>query len=216
MGMTRAVLVDDTRESATRRDASILVVDDNRLVTDAFSMAIRRAQLVPVVGSSLDEGRRLATRRFAGAVLDVSLPDGSGLDLIGLIRQNSRIPVLVVSGMYDADVINQTNLLGVEYACKPNLEENIRQFLGRCARIYSASVAVIVSNFASIHGLTPAECRLVDVAMRSCSHEYLVSALGVSEHTVKKHIAAVLLKTRAITIEQVVAPLRVLSLSSRQ
>ena len=91
--------------------ASALIVEDHPLFSEALSTTLRtfigidRIETAGSLGAALD-----ALSRGAGpdvSVLDLNLPDVNGVDgLIRLRQQAAGVPVLVVSSLTDARVIN--------------------------------------------------------------------------------------------------------------
>jgi DNA-binding response OmpR family regulator len=64
--------------------------------------------------------RALRSALWRAAIVDIGLPDGSGLDLIEWIRSVRPLtPVLVLSGRCDPDVVNRVYDLAAEYVVKP-------------------------------------------------------------------------------------------------
>ena len=92
-----------------RRPLTILHVDDDRDLTEVVRVALSGAGEV-VASSSLGGARAwLARRRPDLVILDVGLPDGSGLDLLPLLgEEGGAPPVIIYSGQeVDADVVRQ-------------------------------------------------------------------------------------------------------------
>jgi two-component system, NarL family, invasion response regulator UvrY len=94
---TAARETDATRSTALR----VMLVDDHpvvrrglrQLLTDAFAGAV-----VHEVGSGRDAIATLHTQAWSVMVLDLSLPDGSGLDVLKRVRElRPRLPVLILS-----------------------------------------------------------------------------------------------------------------------
>jgi len=88
---------DATRSAALR----VILVDDHpvvrrglrQLLTDAFAGAV-----VHEVGSGREAIATLHTQAWNVMVLDLSLPDGSGLDVLKRVRElRPRLPVLILS-----------------------------------------------------------------------------------------------------------------------
>jgi DNA-binding NarL/FixJ family response regulator len=80
-------------------EISVLVVDDHAIFADALQARLsREADLNPVaVAYSVGEGRsQLARVKPAVAVLDLTLADGTGLELAGYIRDNSPSTRVVI------------------------------------------------------------------------------------------------------------------------
>ena len=77
----------------------ILVVEDDEVLADGLRVGLRLAGFVPDHVGTLEEARAaLDTTPFAAMVLDLMLPDGSGLTLLDEIRRRgATLPVLVLS-----------------------------------------------------------------------------------------------------------------------
>jgi DNA-binding response OmpR family regulator len=85
--------------------ARILVVEDSTLVTDAFAILFRQAGYEVEIAESVAEG---IERGSAGTVdimlLDLSLPDGDGLEVLETLRARGRAPraTLAMTGYDDS------------------------------------------------------------------------------------------------------------------
>jgi len=77
----------------------ILVVEDDDILRDGLEVGLRSAGFsVETVASLADARAGLAAGRFDVIVLDLMLPDGSGLDLLNEIRRSgSDDPVLLLT-----------------------------------------------------------------------------------------------------------------------
>ena len=72
---------------------TLLVVDDEPAILLAFRRAFRDAEYETITAESAAEGLELArNRRPDVAVLDVQLPDGSGLELFAKLAQSTPEP----------------------------------------------------------------------------------------------------------------------------
>ena len=68
--------------------AKILVVDDEKLIRWTLSEALRSWAFQPVEASSVKEAlETFDSESPALTLLDINLPDGSGLDVLGQIRE---------------------------------------------------------------------------------------------------------------------------------
>jgi CheY-like chemotaxis protein len=89
----------------------ILLVEDDARLREVFARALQRAMAAEsldvafVEAGSLAEAReRLRERGLDAALIDVRLPDGNGLDLVGEIHDGgvgSLIPTLVLTAYLD-------------------------------------------------------------------------------------------------------------------
>lgn len=163
----------------------LLVVDDDleirRLLGRYLTEQGFRASMA---GSRREFHERLATERFDLVVLDVMLPDGSGLDLCRQLRQEgSRLPVILVTALKeDVDRIIGLEIGADDYIGKPfnprELLARIRAVLrrssttlpettpGRATFRFAGFVADIATRTVSGHGgaeivLTGAEFELL-------------------------------------------------------
>jgi two-component system NtrC family sensor kinase len=89
------------RERAEDHVIPVLIVDDSLTVRMDLEEAFSAGGFAPVLCEDLASARaQLAERRFALAVLDVLLPDGDGIELLGEIRANAGLaamPVVLLS-----------------------------------------------------------------------------------------------------------------------
>ena len=89
-----------------REQTTVLLVDDHDLIRQGLARAFERSGEFRVVGHSgtLAQGRLLAEElRPQVVVTDVRLPDGTGLDLVRLLRDmNAEIGIVVLT-MYAGD-----------------------------------------------------------------------------------------------------------------
>ena len=119
--------VRDDRGSLVRPDRLLLIVEDDEAFAGILYDLAHELEFDGVIASTTDEGFRLATElRPTGILLDVSLPDGSGLVLLDRLkrtRATRHIPVHMMS----VDDHRQTALaLGaVGYALKPATRETL-------------------------------------------------------------------------------------------
>lgn len=77
----------------------ILVVEDDEVLADGLRVGLRLAGFTPDCVGCLEDARAaLDTTEYAAMVLDLTLPDGSGLTLLhGLRTAGGGLPVLVLT-----------------------------------------------------------------------------------------------------------------------
>ena len=105
----------------------ILVVEDDPLIADALraGLALGGAS-VDCVTTCEDALTALATTEFAAVVLDIMLPDGSGVDLLRELRTGgNRTPVLLLTARDEiSDRVSGLDAGADDYLGKPfDLEE---------------------------------------------------------------------------------------------
>ncbi len=93
---------------------SILLLEDNQNI-QAFNKAMLEEEgfFVSSASTVAEASEFMASEKFDLVVLDIGLPDGSGLDFLKIIKQDADLPVLVLSGFNrDEDIVR-----GFLYGC---------------------------------------------------------------------------------------------------
>lgn len=97
------------RESDRRRQASVLVVDDDEEIRVTIGRLLEREGYRVLLASDVAEGQAFVAGESVDLVLvDLKLPGGSGADVIREIRaKNGMLPVIVITGYPDSDLMHQ-------------------------------------------------------------------------------------------------------------
>jgi CheY-like chemotaxis protein len=107
----------------------ILVVDDEPSIQVLFEQVLSEIGYhVAVVGRARQAMAQLRHRQFDLVILDLSLPDGDGLDTIRQIRSEFvDLKVLAISGFMVGDMLNELVAAGATDALrKPTTPEQLR------------------------------------------------------------------------------------------
>ncbi len=126
----------------------ILVVEDNRTLADGLAAVLRVAgYAVDVVRDGISADAVLTTETFDLVVLDLSLPEMDGLDVLRRMRARrnpSSVLVLTARGALD-ERVRGLDLGADDYMTKPfevsELEARIRVLLRRQAGLHNSSIA---------------------------------------------------------------------------
>lgn len=100
----------------------ILIVEDDRALGDGLCLALRSPEAEAALCRSLSAARSaLAAESFDLLVLDVSLPDGSGLDFLRKYRGGGgRLPVILLTANdLETDVVAGLESGADDYVTKP-------------------------------------------------------------------------------------------------
>lgn len=122
---------------ATERRSVILVVEDEASYQDALNVGLSVEGFDVLGATSITAARQLvATRDPDLILLDVMLPDGSGVDFCRELRGTSHIPVIMVSARdSELDVVLGLEIGAADYVTKPfrlrELTARIRAVLRR-------------------------------------------------------------------------------------
>ncbi len=173
-----------------------LIVEDDREVARAVVRRVPDSLQTVVVASVAEAlGAMAMPVPLAGAVVDIGLPDGSGLKVVeGLRDKHPQLPVMVLTATLDRELINAVHALGAEYVCKPDFDENLQSFLHRIDpnnqgdNRFVAALEEATTRFR----LTRRETRILSEALDGVPRNRLAEVLGVSENTVKTQIRSLL------------------------
>lgn len=178
---------------------TVLLVDDHPLVRDGVAHLLRDGGL-DVIGeaSSLAEGTRMADVVKADVmVVDVSLGDGSGLDLVTIVRAKRPTMGIVVLTMHNDDetLLGALDAGASSLVLKTSSSEEVLTMVRRAASAPDSFAAVGLadalrrrSNLARPN-LTARELEVLKRLAAGDSVAGTAKGLYMSESTVKTHIA---------------------------
>lgn len=199
------------RESAEpdteRHDVRVFVVDDHELIRRGFRDLLNADAGIEVVGesaSATEAMRRIPALRPDVAVLDVRLPDGTGIEVCRAVRsRDPKIRVLMVTSYDDEQSRTEALLAGASgFLLKEVRGHELVDAVRRVAagedllvRDDSAtrSTAVRMDELA-LSSLTPRERRILDLIVAGLTNAQIGERLGISEKTVRNHVTSVLAK----------------------
>jgi DNA-binding NtrC family response regulator len=118
------------------RPLTTLIVEDDANLRSALAALISREGAVPRDAATLREARkRLAETCFDAVLVDLTLPDGSGLDLLGDPDAQGNPEYIVVTGDATAETAVQALRRGaLDYLTKPVDRARLRSVLANLAR----------------------------------------------------------------------------------
>jgi two-component system, NtrC family, response regulator len=114
--------------------SKILIIDDDKLLGNTLTRFILRMEHDVTCALTLEDGlKEVSTGVFDVVFLDVNLPDGSGLDVIPVIRKESSPPeIIIITGEGDPDGAELAIKSGAwAYIEKPLSMENVELQLAR-------------------------------------------------------------------------------------
>lgn len=195
------------------RPPRVVVVDDHPLWRDALARDLDQAGL-PVVGTAGSVAQALrvvAATRPDIVVLDLSLPDGSGVEVIRGLLDKDRATgfagaVLVVSASGEqADVLAAVKSGASGYLVKSARPEELVDAVRRTAAgvpVFGAGLAALVLGEMSraarrpetptTPSLTAREIEVLRLVAKGLSAKDAAARLGVSPRTVQNHVHNVL------------------------
>lgn len=194
-------------DGASQSTVSVVLVDDHPLVREGVAHLLTDEGLdVKGQASSLSEGLRLIERVAADVVVvDVSLGDGSGLDLVTAVRKKHPTMGIVVLTMHDDD---ETLLAALDAGAsslvlKTSSSEEVLAMVQRAAAAPDSFTAVGLADALGRRStlvapdLTSREIEVLERLVAGDSVAGMAKRLYMSESTVKTHIAKLYTKLGA-------------------
>jgi two-component system, OmpR family, KDP operon response regulator KdpE len=101
--------------------ARVLVVDDERQILRALKVILREAGYEVIEATTIEEALdRAAVRPPDAAIVDLMLPDGSGVELCRRLREWTTMPILVLSAVGEEEAKVEALEAGADdYVTKP-------------------------------------------------------------------------------------------------
>jgi DNA-binding response OmpR family regulator len=100
---------------------SILIVDDDPIITHALAYRLQKTGYIPLVASSAEEGLLLADQNAVDTILlDIGLPGMDGLEALRLFQSKTSAPIIFLTARRrELDEIFGLELGADDYITKP-------------------------------------------------------------------------------------------------
>ena len=195
---------DETKEQNSR----IAIVEDDPVVREHFIEIVSTAPTLDLVGVAPNLGRaaELIKQKPDLFLVDIGLPDGSGLDFIPRIKEGCDAKALVVTSFGDRETVVSAIRAGADgYLLKDSapsvILDGIEVTLAGGAPI-SASAAVYLLDrlrggveievaAQEDSGLTPREIELLELFAKGESYKDAARTLGISPLTIGNHVKSI-------------------------
>jgi len=169
----------------TPAQVRVLVVDDHEVVRRGVVDAVRRAAAV----------------RPDVAVVDLKLPDGTGIDIVSQLRaQQPEIKCIVLTSFDDDEAVEAALAVGASaFVLKTvrgtEIAEVVRQVAGGRNLLDERVLARRRAGHPDpTDALTPTEKKVLDLIGDGLSNREIGDHLGLAEKTVKNHVTGLLAK----------------------
>jgi two-component system, NarL family, response regulator DevR len=190
--------------TSSDREIAVMIVDDHEVVRRGIAEVIDRSEGMGVVAEagSVAEGVRRATLVQPQVMLvDLQLPDGTGIDLLMTLRDplpDTR--AIVLTSFDDDDALAAALQAGAAaYILKSVRGAEIAEIIRQVAAGRTLLDERTVTRRRADHDdptvdLTPSERKVLDLIGEGMSNREIADRLGVAEKTVKNHITSLLSK----------------------
>jgi FixJ family two-component response regulator len=191
-------------------DSIVFVLDDDLSVREALRSLIRSVGLrCETFASAAEFLRYPRSEEPACLVLDVQLPDGSGLELPTELKGiGAELPIIFITGHGTIPMSVRAMKAGaLEFLTKPFSEQElldaIRQALlrDRAARAARAEQRALRERFAK---LTARERDVFGLVVAGRMNKEIAAELGTAEQTIKQHRGRVMQKLGARSVADLV------------
>jgi two-component system, NarL family, nitrate/nitrite response regulator NarL len=188
----------------------VLVVDDHPIVREGVRRILEAAPDMQVVGEASDGASALALAARLlpdAAVVDVGLPDMSGLALVRLLKAQCATLTIVMLSMYDdAEYARESRAAGASaYVVKDSaatmLATQLRLAAGGVRGVAPTTPAPIgPTPWERIAHLTPRECDVLRGIASGQTNKAIAAAHGISPRTVETHRERLMRKLGVSTV----------------
>jgi len=174
----------------------VLCVDDHRLVREGLAALINQQRDMMVVGSAAtgEEGFELfRTHRPDVTLMDLQLPQMSGLDTVRAIKRVQPDARIIVLTMYqgEEDIFRAMQEGATSYLLKDSLFDDlatrIREVHTGEGRLPPA-IETRLAERKHHKTLSPRERQIVELIAEGMRNKEIAAALGISEETVQVHM----------------------------
>ena len=117
--------------------ANVLVVDDDRIILDSLCEFLNLEGYITTAAESFAEAAAaLQKRSFSLVIADVNIPDGSGIDLLSVVRKNyPQTVVIIITGYGTIESAVEAIKMGAyEYLTKPIVDDDLVLCVERALR----------------------------------------------------------------------------------
>jgi len=190
------------------RGSTILIVEDDEETREYFAASLEADESVRRVdrAATLEAGLSVLAQEAPDVMLvDLGLPDGSGIDLIRRAREQSPDTLSMVITVFgdEASIVRALEAGARGYLHKSegpdDLRRSVAQLIGGGAPISPGIASHLLKRFSEAPepakstakegaGLTRREREVLQLIVRGCTYQEVADELSISRHTATSHI----------------------------
>jgi DNA-binding NarL/FixJ family response regulator len=201
-------------KSSSSNVIRVLIADDHPVVREGLAAILRSEPDIRVVAEATDgvHACALYDEHLPDVViLDLRMPRKDGLKVVTELMSSRRPkPRIIVMTTYETeeDVRRALQAGAKAYLVKGALPEQILETVRRVAggeALVPARIASVLTESLSHPELSPRELQVLRQMAAGDSNKEIGQKLNITEHTVKAHVKAILLKLGAIGRTEAIA-----------
>jgi DNA-binding NarL/FixJ family response regulator len=194
--------------SKSTTTARIGIIDDDPIVRDYLIDIVSGAVDLDLAGvaPNLAKARDLLALEPDLFLVDIGLPDGSGLDFVPEIKAKGSAKILVLTAFGDRETVVTAIRCGADgYLLKDSspaiILDGIRAVLIGGAPVSAAAASYMLEQLRSLHvvpdsveensGLTPREVELLEIFSKGASYKEAARKMGISPLTVGNYVKSI-------------------------
>jgi DNA-binding NarL/FixJ family response regulator len=179
----------------------ILVVDDHDVVRQGLVTTLKSCGYTSIESATtIKESRsKIAAFNPEAIIVDINLPDGSGLELVQWIRKISGTVAIIVLSLNEPSLFAHLarNAGANAYVSKSRPVDEIVSTLSFAIAHPGSFTSPLTTAEMSLVELTPREIDLLHLLARGASNLEISATLYISISTVKTHISSILRKLKS-------------------
>ncbi|WP_181310945.1 response regulator [Nocardioides campestrisoli] len=197
-----------TPEESPRAPVTVFLLDDHELLRHGIRSLLERQGDIVVVGessSAAEAARRIPALRPDVAILDVRLPDGSGVDVCRQVRSiDPTIAVLMLTSYDEDEALFAAIMAGAAgYVLKEvkaaDFVDSVRRVAGGHSMLDPVATSHVLERLR--HGppkdpltkhLTPKEHQVLELVGQGLTNRQIAEHLGLAEKTTKNYVSIML------------------------
>jgi two-component system, NarL family, response regulator DevR len=190
---------------------SVFLLDDHEVVREGVRQLLEASELIEVVGEAgtcADAIARIPAVRPEVCILDVQLPDGSGVEVCREIRNDHpEIRCLMLTSFSDDEALFQSIMAGAAgYVLKQIRGNDLVGAVRRVAAGESLIDPTMTTHLLErlrnpqppenprLAALTPLERTILDHVAEGLTNRQIATRVNLAEKTVKNYVSSILMK----------------------
>jgi two-component system, NarL family, response regulator len=192
----------------------VLIADDHPVIREGLAAILRSEPDIKVIAEATDgvQACVMYNQHLPDVViLDLRMPRKDGLQVVTELMSSRRPkPRIIVMTTYETeeDVRRALEAGARAYLVKGAVPEQIIETVRRVAggeALVPASIASVLTQSLSHPELSPRELQVLRQMAAGDSNKEIGQKLNITEHTVKAHVKAILLKLNAVGRTEAIA-----------